>query len=415
MQSTVSVLMAAIVFIVEFFSGILSSASDREPAKPDKPDKPAVSSTLTVFSRNDEFSDLVGKYQPEGARLNFVSEYIDFEDYDDVLEYGWRGQTVDIIICDSAEICRFLDSVLPMKDIGISEAEVSGLFSFNTESGRNSSGELCALPVVNAPGVFLYKRSAAKKLFGTDDPETVQSHISDWKKFLETAELARSKGIAMTTNAYEMYFAFAGGSSFTDKNGKLSVPSAAMDWLSAAKKMTDSGCLRGGYSWSNEWMESFADPDIFGHFTASWFIEGVLPTITNSDDYAVCAGPQYFIWGGSYALVNPQCKNREAAAELLRSVCISGSMDTSSQDTTVIPGNRAKFAAMQPIELPQLGGQDIGKVYIEVMDSVPPLTGKNSADRILSDNFHAFMLGYLNGDLGDISITEAVDQYFGQF
>ena len=89
MQSTVSVLMAAIVFIVEFFSGILSSASDREPAKPYKPDKPAVSSTLTVFSRNDEFSDLVGKYQPEGARLNFVSEHIDFEDYDDVLEYGW--------------------------------------------------------------------------------------------------------------------------------------------------------------------------------------------------------------------------------------------------------------------------------------------------------------------------------------
>ena len=308
MQSTVSVLMAAIVFIVEFFSGILSSASDREPAKPDKPDKPAVSSTLTVFSRNDEFSDLVGKYQPEGARLNFVSEHIDFEDYDDVLEYGWRGQTVDIIICDSAEICRFLDSVLPMKDIGISEAEVSGLFSFNTESGRNSSGELCALPVVNAPGVFLYKRSAAKKLFGTDDPETVQSHISDWKRFLETAELARSKGITMTTNAYEMYFAFAGGSSFTDKNGKLSVPSAAMDWLSAAKKMTDSGCLRGGYSWSNEWTESFADPDIFGHFTASWYIDGVLPMITNSDDYAVCAGPQYFIWGGSYALVNPQCK-----------------------------------------------------------------------------------------------------------
>ena len=89
----------------------------------------------------------MGKYQPEGARLNFVSEHIDFEDYDDVLEYGWRGQTVDIIICDSAEICRFLDSVLPMKDIGISEAEVSGLFSFNTESGRNSSGSCARFPL----------------------------------------------------------------------------------------------------------------------------------------------------------------------------------------------------------------------------------------------------------------------------
>ena len=96
MQSTVSVLMAAIVFIVEFFSGILSSASDREPAKPYKPDKPAVSSTLTVFSRNDEFSDLVGKYQPEGARLNFVSEYIDFEDYDDVLADGIWEKTFKV-------------------------------------------------------------------------------------------------------------------------------------------------------------------------------------------------------------------------------------------------------------------------------------------------------------------------------
>ena len=108
MQSTVSVLMAAIVFIVEFFSGILSSASDREPAKPDKPDKPAVSSTLTVFSRNDEFSDLVGKYQPEGARLNFVSEYIDFEDYDDVLEYGWGA--VRRWISSSATALKFADS-----------------------------------------------------------------------------------------------------------------------------------------------------------------------------------------------------------------------------------------------------------------------------------------------------------------
>ena len=107
MQSTVSVLMAAIVFIVEFFSGILSSASDREPAKPYKPDKPAVSSTLTVFSRNDEFSDLVGKYQPEGARLNFVSEYIDFEDYDDVLE---SAGAVRRWISSSATALKFADS-----------------------------------------------------------------------------------------------------------------------------------------------------------------------------------------------------------------------------------------------------------------------------------------------------------------
>ena len=67
--------------------------------------------------------------------------------------------------------------------------------------------------------------------------------------------------------------------------------------------------------------------------------------------------------------------------------------------------------SLQPIELPQLGGQDIGKVYLEVMDSVPPLTGKNSADRILSDNFHAFMLGF---DIDDaVALLRMDDLYIG--
>ena len=154
MQSTVSVLMAAIVFIVEFFSGILSSASDREPAKPYKPDKPAVSSTLTVFSRNDEFSDLVGKYQPEGARLNFVSEYIDFEDYDDVLEYGWRGQTVDII--------KLNGSVELGPLVGLSEVIVDIVESGKTlkENGLEVLEDVCELSarlVVNRVSLKIHR------------------------------------------------------------------------------------------------------------------------------------------------------------------------------------------------------------------------------------------------------------------
>lgn len=403
MQATGSAITAVLLFIITVFSNVI-------PQTPENPGTAPAAKELTIFSRNDEFSQLVGSYRPDGVKLNFISEYVPDDDLDSVL----RSENVDIYIVDSDVLCRCLDKALPLSRIGISEPETSGLFSCNVENGKNSAGELCALPVVNAPGVFLYKRSAAKKLFGTDDPEVVQSHISDWKKFLRTAELARSKGITMTTNVSEMYNAFAGGSGFTDKNGNLQVPSAAMDWLSTAKTMTDNGYVKGCNSWSEEWTEGFTDPDIFGHFAASWLVEGLLPIYTDSADYAVCAGPQYFTWGGSYALVDPRCGNYEAAAELLRRVCISGEVDTSSQITTVVTGNRAKFAVQtesQPITCAQLGGQDIGKLYLEVLDSMPPVTRKNPADFTLSGEFQVVMTDYLRGDLGELTINEAVDYF----
>lgn len=414
MQATGSAITAVLLFIITVFSQVVPQTppANQTPEKPEP--TPSAAKELTIFSRNEEFRQLVGSYSPDGVKLNFISEYVDEEDFQDVVNNGWHGSGIDIYIADSAELCRYIDSSLPLDELGISEAETSGLFSFNVESGKNSDGELCALPVVNAPGVFLYKRSTAKKLFGTDAPGVVQSYISDWKKFLQTAELAKSKGVYMTTNVSEMYYAFAGGSSFTDKNGKISVPSSALDWLSAAKTMTDSGYVKGSYSWTNEWMDSFTDPKIFGHFAASWLVE-VLPTMTEtSEDYAVCAGPQYFTWGGSYAFVDPHCGNYEAAAELLRRVCISGKMDISSQITTVISGNRSKLDEMQPILLEQTGGQNLAGIYLDVLDNVQPSSRKSSADIKLSNEFQNFMTGYLHDELGNFSINEAVDYFYDQ-
>lgn len=407
MQAASSALTAILLFLVSVFTqGLAMNPQKPEPTTP-------VSDTLTIFSRNEEFSQHVGNYAPDGVKLDFISEYVLQDEMEDVVKNGWQGRNVDIFIVDSDELCKYFDTALPLNKIGITDKETSGLFSFNVESGKNAAGELCALPVVNAPGVFLYKRSAAKKLFGTDDPDVVQSHISDWKKFLETATLAKSKGITMTTNTAEMYYAFSCGG-FTDKNGKLTIPAEAMDWLSTAKTMTDSGYAGSVYSWSYEWTDGFTDPNIFGHFAANWLVEGLLPIYTDSEDYAVCAGPQRYVWGGSYAFVSPECGNYEAAAELLRKVCINGYVDTSAMTTAVIPANRSKFVEMQPIICSSTGKQNLGGIYLDVLDNVQPLSQKNALDYALSVGFQSYMTWYLRGELGDFTITEAVDYYCEQ-
>lgn len=33
------------------------------------------------------------------------------------------------------------------------------------------------------PGLFAYRRSIAKDVLGTDDPEQVQAAVADWDKF----------------------------------------------------------------------------------------------------------------------------------------------------------------------------------------------------------------------------------------
>ena len=95
-------------------------------------------------------------------------------------------------------------------------------------------------------------------------------------------------------------------------------------------------------------------------------------------------------------------------------MCISGEVDTSSQITTVVTGNRSKLAwqtESRPITCAQLGGQDIGKLYLEVLDSMPPVTRKNPADFTLSGEFQVVMTDYLRGDLGELTINEAVDYF----
>ena len=59
-----------------------------------------------------------------------------------------------------------------------------------------------------SPGVFMYRRSIARDVLGSDDPETVAESVSSWNSFRETAGKAKSAGYKMLAgydDAFDKY------------------------------------------------------------------------------------------------------------------------------------------------------------------------------------------------------------------
>ena len=88
---------------------------------------------------------------------------------------------------------------LPYKDLGIDvdkllkEAEIA---PYTVDIGTNPDGELVGLGYQATGGAFIYRRSIAKDVWGTDDPAVIKDKIGPgWDKFFEAAAELKAKGL----------------------------------------------------------------------------------------------------------------------------------------------------------------------------------------------------------------------------
>ncbi len=89
----------------------------------------------------------------------------------------------------------------PYKELGIdveTALKKADIPDYMIESGYNPDGELIALPYLAETNVFLYKRSVAKDVWGTDDPDKISGTIGGgsqkWDKLIEAARTLKEHG-----------------------------------------------------------------------------------------------------------------------------------------------------------------------------------------------------------------------------
>ena len=84
---------------------------------------------------------------------------------------------IDLFLVEADYALKYVDSdyTMPIKDLGITDDDLSKQYQYTKDIVTDSDGVLKGVSWQGCPGVLFYNRDAAKEVLGTDDPAKVQT------------------------------------------------------------------------------------------------------------------------------------------------------------------------------------------------------------------------------------------------
>jgi multiple sugar transport system substrate-binding protein len=290
------------------------------------------------------------------------------------------------------------------KDLGL---DVAGLLKkadiaqYTIDIGTNpATKQLVGLGYQATGGAFIYRRSLAKAVWGTDDPAVIKTKIGPgWDKFMAAAAALKAKGYGIVSGDGDVWHAVEGASKTGwIVNGKLNIDKDRVAFLDISKKLKDNGYHNDTQDWTDAWFADMKDAGpkkILGYFGPAWLINYVMAGNSGGKkvgegtygDWAVCEPPVGFFWGGTWLIANKNSKNKAAVGEIIKWVTLDSSetglqyfwangtlpTDDGSPGTkdTVASGTVMKKSDGK---LPFLGGQNMFDAFVPAGKFA---TGKN--------------------------------------
>ncbi len=229
------------------------------------------------------------------------------------------------------------------EDLGIdvagklSEAQIA---QYTVDIGTNKDGKLVGLGYQATGGAFIYRRSIAKDVWGTDDPAQVSEKIGPgWDKFFAAAEELKAKGYGIVSGDGDIWHAVE-NSSDTGwiVDGKLNIDPKREEFLDLSKKLKDNGYHNDTQDWQDAWfadMKGEGAKPVLGFFGPAWLINYTLADNCGGSavgegtygDWAVCNSPIGFFWGGTWVLANKDTQKAEAVGEIIEWITLDSSED----------------------------------------------------------------------------------------
>lgn len=393
--------------------------------------------TLNIYSMNGTFRDRLRDYYPgykdggDGSgtigdvKVNWYIASDSGEDYGTMLSDALDGRKdasddsrIDLFLADADDVGTYTgsDSTLNLTDdIGLTQEELSDQYSYTQTLGSDSDGNLKALTWQADPGVLVYKKSIASDVLGTDDPDKVQTAVSDWDTFAETAGKMKDKGYTMLSGTDDAYRAYAGGASGSwVQDGKIVIDSSLSDWASQMKAFTDKGYVGDTTVWSDAWYDNQKkDSKVFCFFLPPW---GVEYTLEDRSDYAVCKGPQAFHWGEEFLFAAEGTDNPNLIRDILEKMTcntdIMTQMTVDAKEFTNTRGGMRALAVRGSSSDGSAGLSDMD-VYCDQAEAVRAVT-PTRYDAGLDSLYQAAMESYFSGDLDSSEAITMFEKAAGQ-
>ncbi|RUS47910.1 ABC transporter substrate-binding protein [Cohnella sp. AR92] len=387
--------------------------------------------TINLWTFTDEIPNMEAKFIATHPDVNvkFKNTIIATTDgayqpaLDQALAAGGKDAP-DIYAAESAFVLKYTQGdasgyAANYADIGLTDDMVkdAGISQYSVDIGT-LDGKLKGLGYQATGGAFIYRRSIAKDVFGTDDPATIKGIVGPgWDKFFDAAAKLKDKGYAIVSGDGDIWHPIENSS---DKgwivDGKLHIDPKREQFLDYSKKLTTEGYSNGSQDWQESWfadMSGSGPKPVFGFFGPAWLINYTMGDNAKDTkgDWAVTEPTTGFFWGGTWVLANKDVTKNDAKAKAVAEFIKWITLDTSDTglqnywaNGTLKDGEQGtKDSVASSVVMSKsngtldfLGGQNMFDVFVPANANA---TGKNltqydeSINQIWRDQVRAYASG----------------------
>ncbi len=423
------------------------SASVQEPIlAPEEERRSSEGKVLNIYCWDESLESLFIMYYPgyediddrQGMIGNVTVNWVIPEDeqkYMDLVaekllttEYLVADERVDLFLAPEEDLSIYVNSDYSLdvrEKLGLTDEELEDQFPYTQQMAATDEGVLKAVTWQASPGVFVYRRSIAKDVFGTDDPDAVQKEIGDWKQFSAAAAAMKKKKHFMLSGYFDAFMAYRyTADRHWENKGELVIPQAMTDWKEMMKTFTKKKYHHGTQYGEADWVaDQGPKGNVFGFFRAISEIDSRMAAYSLEDvdaapaegngtygDYAVCCGPQPFCRGGVFILAASSTDNRTLCKEIMENfTCNSSLLYKIAQNenifTNTVTGMKKMAAGAEGD--PFLGGQNPYEVYFDAASRLSVLTAGNY-DRWMADAYRNSVVRFLTGEMTE----DESEEYF---
>lgn len=373
---------------------------------------------LVVWSFTDELQTMIDKYyKPSHPGVEVEYSLTPTDQFpnklDPVLASG--NGAPDVMALENAFVRKYVDQgdklLLDITDEY--NAVKDKMVAYPAEIGT-LNGRVYAVSWQVAPGAVFYRRSLAKKYLGTDDPAAVQAKLSNWDAFVATARELKNKSngncviVSTTGDLFNPYY--GGRKGPWVQNGKLVIDPAMEDYMDMVKLLKEESLEGRQAQWAEGWFagmkgelkdESGKAVEVFSYFLPTWGLHYTLKPNAGdtAGDWAMCAGPAPYRWGGTWVAAYKGTKVPELAKDFLMFVGTDDAfLEQWAKDTgDVVSNNNVANKIKDTYVEPFLGGQNHYAEFVEMANHVD---GKlcQGTDQAIEGFWGEAVSSFLNGE-----------------
>lgn len=418
-----------------------SNNADTEAAKDDAAPAAATETggtTFNIYAWNEEFKgffeDLMPGYDKDaqtldGVKVVWTINPSDDGVYQDKLDQALQNQAsasaddkVDMFLAEADYILKYTDSDYTMDISQIGLKQVDTEYQYTVDAASDSNGKIKGVSFQCCPSALIYRRSIAKDVLGTDDPDEVQAALDSWDKYEAVAATAKDKGYYIQASFAENYRVFSNNAtSAWVSGGQLTIPSVVEQWTEQAKRFYDNGYILDtlpGIWDDGKTAQMFNDGKTMCFFGPAWYFNFCMGNAQDPDkgcfgDWAICKGPQGHFWGGTWILAATGTDNGDLVAKVMKAftededVCsklVSEKAQFSNNKTV-----NEKFANDPSFGNDFLGGQNDTAVFCGMADSI---VWQNATiyDQLCNEGYQNYIKQYISGE---VEKDTALQNFYG--